>query len=231
MGAADTNTPGVLIWRIEQFHIRPWPAKDYGRFFTGDTYIILNTYRKPRHGGLGAGAGGALQAEKLAAKSLGINRDQLAAFQAQDAPALTTLTTGSKWETDTADLDEEYGFGEPYPEKVEDLLNRLLEQYFQTTQGSHSDATRYGLMMSTVVLPEFEALRRRIIELGKHDIGERGALAIEDGFLAVVRGSTEKAGIDLAKLEEWKAALIAAKLPDAESIGAALARSLVKCSC
>jgi gelsolin len=39
--------PGLQIWRIEQFTVKPWPEKDYGKFFDGDSYIILNTYRCP----------------------------------------------------------------------------------------------------------------------------------------------------------------------------------------
>jgi len=38
--------PGVQIWRIEKFQVVPQvnPAF-YGKFFSGDSYIILNTYR------------------------------------------------------------------------------------------------------------------------------------------------------------------------------------------
>ncbi|GAB1598737.1 gelsolin-like protein 2 [Argonauta hians] len=35
---------GVLIWRIEKFKVVAWPKKDYGLFYDGDSYIILNTY-------------------------------------------------------------------------------------------------------------------------------------------------------------------------------------------
>lgn len=34
----------LQIWRIEQFKVVHWPAEDYGSFFSGDSYIILNTY-------------------------------------------------------------------------------------------------------------------------------------------------------------------------------------------
>ncbi|KAF9177473.1 hypothetical protein BGZ51_008552 [Haplosporangium sp. Z 767] len=37
---------GLWIWRIEQFQVVPVPKKDYGRFYSGDSYIILNTYQK-----------------------------------------------------------------------------------------------------------------------------------------------------------------------------------------
>ena len=43
---------GVLIWRIENFQVVPWPKDQYGKFFNGDTYIVLNIYR--RHGSYGS---------------------------------------------------------------------------------------------------------------------------------------------------------------------------------
>jgi len=41
------KAPGLQIWRVEQFKIKPWPQDQYGRFFTGDSYIVLYTYKKP----------------------------------------------------------------------------------------------------------------------------------------------------------------------------------------
>eukprot|EP00731_Ephydatia_muelleri_P013622 Em0007g932a len=38
---------GLQIWRIVKFKITHWPKDDYGKFFNGDSYIILNTYKKP----------------------------------------------------------------------------------------------------------------------------------------------------------------------------------------
>jgi gelsolin len=38
--------PGINIWRIEKFQVVPWPKNEYGSFFNGDTYLILNTYKK-----------------------------------------------------------------------------------------------------------------------------------------------------------------------------------------
>ena len=35
---------GVKVWRIEQFKIVAWPEADYGCFYSGDSYIILNSY-------------------------------------------------------------------------------------------------------------------------------------------------------------------------------------------
>lgn len=36
---------GIEIWRINKFKIEKWPKEDYGKFFSGDSYIILNTYK------------------------------------------------------------------------------------------------------------------------------------------------------------------------------------------
>ncbi|KAL4219351.1 hypothetical protein ACF0H5_021931 [Mactra antiquata] len=35
---------GLQIWRIVNFKVTHWPREDYGKFFDGDSYIILNTY-------------------------------------------------------------------------------------------------------------------------------------------------------------------------------------------
>ena len=35
---------GLQIWRIVKFKVQKWPKEDYGQFFNGDSYIILNTY-------------------------------------------------------------------------------------------------------------------------------------------------------------------------------------------
>ena len=35
---------GLQIWRIVKFKVTDWPEQDYGKFFSGDSYIILNTY-------------------------------------------------------------------------------------------------------------------------------------------------------------------------------------------
>ncbi|CAH1784269.1 unnamed protein product [Owenia fusiformis] len=43
----DKNRESALyIWRIVKFGITEWPAEDYGSFFDGDSYIILNQYKK-----------------------------------------------------------------------------------------------------------------------------------------------------------------------------------------
>merc|ERR1712038_509486 len=37
---------GLKIWRIVKFEVTEWPAEDYGSFYSGDSYIILNTYQE-----------------------------------------------------------------------------------------------------------------------------------------------------------------------------------------
>jgi gelsolin len=37
---------GLQIWRIEKFAVVAWPADRYGLFYTGDSYMILHTYKK-----------------------------------------------------------------------------------------------------------------------------------------------------------------------------------------
>ncbi|KAJ3214670.1 hypothetical protein HDU67_001376 [Dinochytrium kinnereticum] len=38
---------GLKVWRIEQFKVVAWPEKDYGMFYSGDSYIVINTWKKP----------------------------------------------------------------------------------------------------------------------------------------------------------------------------------------
>jgi len=47
--AAWTNAGkkvGLQIWRIEKFQVKSWPTDQYGSFYDGDSYIVLNTYKK-----------------------------------------------------------------------------------------------------------------------------------------------------------------------------------------
>ncbi|KAF9187502.1 hypothetical protein BGZ51_001116 [Haplosporangium sp. Z 767] len=37
---------GLWVWRIEQFQVKPVPKDQVGQFYSGDSYIILNTYQK-----------------------------------------------------------------------------------------------------------------------------------------------------------------------------------------
>ena len=36
---------GILVWRIEQFRVVPWPLANYGDFHMGDSYIVLHTFQ------------------------------------------------------------------------------------------------------------------------------------------------------------------------------------------
>lgn len=36
------KVPGLQIWRIEKFTVKSWPKDQYGKFFTGDSYIVLH---------------------------------------------------------------------------------------------------------------------------------------------------------------------------------------------
>lgn len=40
----DTPKAGLKIWRIVKFQVTDWPVEDYGSFYSGDSYIILNTW-------------------------------------------------------------------------------------------------------------------------------------------------------------------------------------------
>ncbi|KAI0189601.1 hypothetical protein EV127DRAFT_105905 [Xylaria flabelliformis] len=39
------ETPGLHIWRIEEFQVVAWPQNRYGDFHEGDSYIILHSYK------------------------------------------------------------------------------------------------------------------------------------------------------------------------------------------
>jgi len=36
---------GIEVWRVEKFQIKPWPHNQYGTFYSGDSFIVLNTYK------------------------------------------------------------------------------------------------------------------------------------------------------------------------------------------
>jgi len=38
---------GIQIWRINKFQVEHWPKEDNGDFYSGDSYIILRTYKNP----------------------------------------------------------------------------------------------------------------------------------------------------------------------------------------
>lgn len=39
-------TVGVEIWRVVNFAVEKWPKKRYGTFYGGDSYLVLNTYKR-----------------------------------------------------------------------------------------------------------------------------------------------------------------------------------------
>lgn len=41
------QTPGTLVWRIENFQVVAQPKEQFGEFFSGDSYIILHSYKVP----------------------------------------------------------------------------------------------------------------------------------------------------------------------------------------
>ena len=54
-GAAETEPawqgsgqePSMKIWRIEAFEVKAWPEAEYGNFYEGDSYIVLQTTKDP----------------------------------------------------------------------------------------------------------------------------------------------------------------------------------------
>ncbi|GFO15631.1 gelsolin [Plakobranchus ocellatus] len=40
------KAPGLQIWRIVKFKVTHQPQDEYGKFYDGDSYIILNTYKE-----------------------------------------------------------------------------------------------------------------------------------------------------------------------------------------
>jgi gelsolin len=43
---AISKAPGIQVWRVEKFQIKEWPKNQYGKFYDGDSYIVLHTYKK-----------------------------------------------------------------------------------------------------------------------------------------------------------------------------------------
>ena len=35
--------PGLQIWRVENFELKSVPKTHHGKFYNGDSYIVLNT--------------------------------------------------------------------------------------------------------------------------------------------------------------------------------------------
>ena len=38
--------PGLEVWRVESMAIRRWPERRFGEFYSGDSFIVLRTYRR-----------------------------------------------------------------------------------------------------------------------------------------------------------------------------------------
>jgi gelsolin len=36
---------GIEVWRVEKFKIVAWPKEQYGKFYSGDSYIVLHTFK------------------------------------------------------------------------------------------------------------------------------------------------------------------------------------------
>ncbi|PAA59801.1 hypothetical protein BOX15_Mlig019412g1 [Macrostomum lignano] len=43
----ECTSDELFVWRIEKFKVKAWPKEDYGKFFSGDSYIVLNVYKDP----------------------------------------------------------------------------------------------------------------------------------------------------------------------------------------
>jgi len=41
------EAPGVKMWRVEKFKLVAWPESDYGCFYKGDSYVVLNSWTAP----------------------------------------------------------------------------------------------------------------------------------------------------------------------------------------
>ncbi|THD21074.1 Severin [Fasciola hepatica] len=42
----QVREPQLFVWRIEKFRVTPINPNDYGQFFNGDSYIVLNVYER-----------------------------------------------------------------------------------------------------------------------------------------------------------------------------------------
>jgi hypothetical protein len=41
------QAPGLEIWRIEKLSAIRFPAAEYGKFYSGDSFLVLKTNKKP----------------------------------------------------------------------------------------------------------------------------------------------------------------------------------------
>jgi gelsolin len=40
------ESAGVRVWRVEDFRVVPWPEEKHGQFHQGDSYVVVNSYKK-----------------------------------------------------------------------------------------------------------------------------------------------------------------------------------------
>ena len=41
----DNGSGKLEIWRVENFELVPWPQERYGEFYSGDSFVMLYTYK------------------------------------------------------------------------------------------------------------------------------------------------------------------------------------------
>jgi hypothetical protein len=41
----DDGTGKLEIWRVEKLELVPWPQARYGEFYSGDSFVMLYTYK------------------------------------------------------------------------------------------------------------------------------------------------------------------------------------------
>jgi hypothetical protein len=41
----DDGSGKLEIWRVENFELQPWPVERHGEFYSGDSFVLLYTYK------------------------------------------------------------------------------------------------------------------------------------------------------------------------------------------
>lgn len=64
---------GVQVWRIEKFEVKAWPESKFGKFHTGDSYVVLHAYIARKEIGRlqSASRGGRQRADSLCSTASG----------------------------------------------------------------------------------------------------------------------------------------------------------------
>lgn len=44
----DDGSGKLEIWRVEDFELAAWPADRHGEFYSGDSFVLLYTYKVRR---------------------------------------------------------------------------------------------------------------------------------------------------------------------------------------